>query len=182
NGDESAIESSEVANIIRQSYQVDVVKIGRRKMFLISMCMYKNKRPYHWVLLVLHEGIWKLCNSMKNNPDQSRQIHSLTRPLTRVLNEMGHKDKNGELISHTFKVLLMIQQREYPYCAIYVCWYMHTLVKFEMMELLQRGKKDAYVEEFNKKRVKLAFRILNATDEWKHPKGTSFGQLVIYSQ
>ncbi|KAI3840757.1 hypothetical protein MKX03_006493, partial [Papaver bracteatum] len=170
NGDESAIESSAVANIVRQSYQVDVAKIGRRKMLLIPMCMYKNKRPYHWVLLVLHEGMWKLCNSMKNNPEQSRQFHALTRPLTRVLNEMGHRDKNGELISHIFKVLPMLQQREYPDCAIYVCWYMHTLVKFEMMELLQGGKKDAYVEEFNKKRVKSAFCILNATDEWKHQK------------
>ncbi|KAI3843812.1 hypothetical protein MKX03_018009, partial [Papaver bracteatum] len=126
--------------------------------------------------------MWKLCNSMKHNLDQSRQVHALTRSLTRVLNEMGYIDNNGELISHTFKVLPVIQQREYRDYAIFVCWYIHTLVKFEMMEFLQGGKKYVYVEEFNKRRVKLAFRILNATDEWKHQKGTTFGQLVIYSQ
>ncbi|KAI3942498.1 hypothetical protein MKW98_013150, partial [Papaver atlanticum] len=177
-GDESAIESSAVADYVRQYYQVD----GRRKMLLIPMCMYKDKQPYHWVLPVLHEGIWKVCNSMNQNPAQSRQIHSLTRPLSKVLNEMGHKDKDGAPISPNLKIPLVLQQQQYPDRAIFICWYMKTLVKFENTEMLQGGRTNVYVEKFNKKRVKMAFRILNATDEWKHQKGTYFGPVVIYSQ
>ncbi|KAI3919306.1 hypothetical protein MKW98_030442, partial [Papaver atlanticum] len=177
-GDESAIESSAVADYVRKYYQVD----GRNKMLLIPMCMYKDKQLYHWVLLVLHEGIWKVCNSMKQNPAQPIQIHALTRPLSNVLNEMGHKDKDGSPISPNLKIPAVLQQQQYPDCTIFLCWYMKMLVKFENIDMLKGGRTNAYVEKFRKKRVKISFRILNATDEWKHQKGTYFGPMVIYSQ
>ncbi|KAI3887331.1 hypothetical protein MKX03_002735 [Papaver bracteatum] len=119
---------------------------------------------------------------MKQSPLLSGQLHTLTKPLSKVLNEIGYLDKGSNEIVHTLKVPKVIQKQEHPDCAIFVCVFMKMLVKYQEFGILEGGKKNQYIGHFNKKKIKMAFRILDSTDEWKKPKGTNSSQIVIYSQ
>ncbi|KAI3884653.1 hypothetical protein MKX03_037066 [Papaver bracteatum] len=172
NGDENAIETSCVADYLRANYKLD----AKNKMLMFPLCMNS-----HWVLLVLHEGVWKICNFMKHSPLLSTQLHTLTKPLSKVLNEIGHRSKDGNEIVHTLKIPKVVQQQEHPDCAIFICFFMKMLVKYQLFGTLARGNKNQYIGHFNRKRIKMAFRILDATDEWKKTKISNSSQIVIYS-
>ncbi|MCL7035340.1 hypothetical protein MKW94_012444, partial [Papaver nudicaule] len=75
----------------------------QNKYLLIPMCVLKDGHPYHWILLTFKNGAWGIYNSADYLTEYEWQIHTMTVPLTKVLNEMGHKDLTGRPVNSSFK-------------------------------------------------------------------------------
>ncbi|RZC67593.1 hypothetical protein C5167_011288 [Papaver somniferum] len=60
---------------------------------IIPICLTdKDGVGYHWVVLALVKGKWIVYNSGRRNPAYNWQYLVMIVPLTKWLNEMGHRD------------------------------------------------------------------------------------------
>lgn len=100
--DPSKIEKNETVMILREQFKYEADEPDKR-FLIIPMCMCLRNIPYHWILLTLEYGKWGVYNSTISKVEYIWQIKAVTVPLTKVLNELGHRDFEGKMIAPTYK-------------------------------------------------------------------------------
>lgn len=148
---------------IRTEYPVN----DGNKYILIHVNLTVNDKPSHWVLLTLERGGWKVYDSIgRYNAGYNAQYSAMVKPLTVVLNQMGHKDLDtGEEINTSIKYPAVPKQENYPDCALHTCLYLKTLLKHG--HCLGLSQIPDLLEKLHRKRIKLAVRILSEPGAWK---------------